>query len=241
LKDALSYIVFSDFDGTVSATDIGDALFSYFGDGQKCSDVYEEFLKGGINACECWSEICRTVPMLTKHEADAFVDGQTVTEGFHNFVQYCDGGSIPVYIVSDGFDVYVDRFLQRHHLDNLPRFTNSLVFENDGTLTPKFPFTDSECDRCANCKRNHVLTLSGPNHIIVYIGNGYSDRCPARYADIVFAKDELISFCENENITYHRFESFIDLLEKFRHIVERTKPKKKRTAELARNEVFSQG
>ena len=53
---------------------------------------------------------------------------------------------------------------------------------------------------CANCKRNHLLTKSGDESVIVYIGNGSSDQCPSRYADIVFAK-LLLTLREAENIT----------------------------------------
>jgi 2-hydroxy-3-keto-5-methylthiopentenyl-1-phosphate phosphatase len=110
-----------------------------------------------------------------------------------------------------------------------------------GGFTPSFPYSDAECAACANCKRNHLLTRSGDDHVIVYIGDGHSDCCPARYADIVYAKDTLLKYCEKENITYHRFETFRDVLRHFQHTVETTAPRKRRTAEMARNDIFMQG
>ena len=38
--------------------------------------------------------------------------------------------------------------------------------------------------------------------MIVYVGDGYSDRCPVQYADIVFAKGDLQTYCQEQNISY---------------------------------------
>lgn len=83
-----------------------------------------------------------------------------------------------------------------------------------------------------------MLTRSNDDQVIVYIGDGISDRCPVQYADIVFAKDSLVSYCETHNITFHRFNDFSDVLKKFRELVETKKPRKRRTAELARKDIF---
>jgi 2-hydroxy-3-keto-5-methylthiopentenyl-1-phosphate phosphatase len=144
-------------------------------------------------------------------------------------------------VVSDGFDVYISRVLEHAGLSSLPVFSNSAVYSNGGGITPSFPHSDAECTACANCKRNHLLTHSGEDDVIVYIGDGHSDCCPARYADIVYAKHTLLKYCEKENITYHRFDTFRDVLKSFQHIVETTAPRKRRTAEMARNDIFMQG
>ncbi len=83
-----------------------------------------------------------------------------------------------------------------------------------------------------------MLTKASDQQVIVYIGDGYSDRCPAQFADVVFAKGSLVGFCETNNITFHRFEAFADVLAKFRLMVEKGKPRKRRTAELARKDIF---
>jgi len=236
--DELSYIVFTDFDGTITVTDIGDALFGHFGDRQKCSDVFDLYRTGQITAKECWRRGCKTVPAVSKDELQSFALTHAVDGSFKEFVSYCTAKKIGVSVLSDGFDVYIDPVLKREGLDWLPRFSNTLQFNPDGTMEPVFPYPDANCDRCANCKRNHLLTNSGDHHVIVYIGDGYSDRCPVQYADVVFAKDSLVSFCETRNITFHRFETFADVLVKFTSLVEQRKPRKRRTAELARKEIF---
>jgi 2-hydroxy-3-keto-5-methylthiopentenyl-1-phosphate phosphatase len=123
----------------------------------------------------------------------------------------------------------------------LPVYSNRLSWSPEAGFTPSFPHSDAECRMCANCKRNHLLTRSSDQQVIVYIGDGHSDCCPARFADVVFAKQTLLKYCEKENITYHRFETYRDILKTFRHMVETSAPRKRRTAEMARNEIFMQG
>ena len=234
----LTYTVFTDFDGTIALKDIGDHMFAEFGEMQVCFDSFESYRRGEITARQCWQRGFETLRPVTREQFTAFAGAQSIDPHFRPFVDYCSSKKIPVTILSDGFDAYIDPVLTKERLEWLPRFTNIMTFHSDGTVTPEFPHTDAECTRCANCKRIHLLTGSGDDQVIVYIGDGISDRCPVRYADVVFAKDALVGFCETENITYHRFTSFADVLQKFTSLVETTKPKKRRTAELARKDIF---
>ncbi len=241
MRDELSYIVFTDFDGTITHNDIGDSMFEVFGNPEKCSEAFRETRDGKIGMPEGWRRSCATVESLSVAAFDSFVEWQAIDTGFHRFEQYCASKSIPIHIVSDGFDLYIRHVLDREQLSHLPFYSNELIIEAGGTLTPHFPYTDAECTMCANCKRNHLLTKSGDDSVIVYIGNGSSDQCPAKYADVVFAKGSLLTYCERENITYHRFESFDDVLSRFKAIVEMGRPRKRRTAELARKDIFMRG
>ena len=233
MSEPLSYIVFTDFDGTITLRDIGESLFRVFGD--------PEHVVTSQGAEAYWRSTCETVTSLTPEVFDSFLEDQEIDGSFRRFEELCSRNGIPIYILSDGFDVYIEQVLRRERLSHLPFFSNHLSIGRDGSVVPEFPYTDAECIMCANCKRNHLLTRSGENHVIVYIGNGQSDCCPARYADLVFAKETLLRFCERENITYHRFETFADVAKKFEELIASGKPRKRRTAELARKDLFMQG
>ncbi|MGA7161838.1 MAG: HAD-IB family phosphatase [Bacteroidota bacterium] len=241
MKDELSYIVFTDFDGTMTRNDIGDGMFKVFGNPQESAEAFRESSEGLISVQESWRRSCATVESLSRDAFYSYVESQEIDTGFHRFERYCSGKSIPIHILSDGFDLYIRHVLQREQLSHIPFYSNELVIEPGGTITPSFPYTDAECIMCANCKRNHLLTKSGDENVIVYIGNGFSDQCPSRYADVVFAKGTLLRYCERENITFHRFETFDDVLSRFIEMVDGGRPRKRRTAELARKEVFMRG
>ena len=48
-------------------------------------------------------------------------------------------------------------------------------------------------------------------YYVVYIGNGLSDRCPSKYADLVFAKGELLDYCREEGVESTQFQNFRDI------------------------------
>jgi len=146
-------------------------------------------------------------------------------------------------------DYYIRRILEANGVGKVPFFSNELILENVPAspgvrMRGVFPYTDETCDRCACCKRNHILTLSGEDDIIVYIGEGYSDRCPSRYADVVFAKSELLEYCRAEGIPAREYTDFSDVqsgLEKLLSGAGKRGLKKRRQAELARKEVYLGG
>ena len=234
---------YCDFDGTIAVHDVGARMFRTFG-GREAEETVLEYLSGAINARECFVRECRAVPHLTKEEFLKFVDQFELDPGFPRFVEFCEGRGIPVTVVSDGFDLYVRRLLESNGLGRLMSIANHVEFvESEGRsrMVPSFPYRDAECDQCANCKRNHLLTLSADDDIIVYIGDGFSDRCPVRYADIVFAKRSLITYCQGQNITYHAFQTFDDVRQRLESLVEGKHLRSRREAAMARRDVFKSG
>jgi len=244
--------VFIDFDGTVTRRDVGDAMFEQFG-GQSSTEAVQQYLQEKISAVECFRRECEACGEVDKPELDKFLDSQEIDSTFPEFIDYCNAQTFECRIVSDGMDYYIERILNRKGLGTIPIFSNRLDLRPvDGLskvrFSPSFPFTDEICDRCACCKRNHLLSLSSDEDIIVYIGEGYSDRCPARHADVVFAKDDLREYCRKENISYHEYRTFSDVKQRLQQLQEKSGTRahrvglrKRRQAELGRREVFMGG
>ncbi|MCX6133978.1 MAG: MtnX-like HAD-IB family phosphatase [Ignavibacteriales bacterium] len=235
--------VFSDFDGTIALEDVGSQLFRRFA-GSKADEIVLHLLDGTISARECLTQECGAVEDAPLGELEQFVNQFSLDPAFEVFVEFCRHRNIPVVVLSDGLDFYVDRLLRKHGLGDLPYFSNHLDLVDHGGVTklvPSFPHTDAECLTCGNCKRNHLLTLSGDDDIIVYIGDGISDRCPVRFADIVFAKGRLIRYCQEQNISYHEFNTFDDVRRRLETILQQKRIRKRREAEMARRDVFAQG
>ena len=83
--------------------------------------------------------------------------------------------------------------------------------------------------------------MSGDDDIIVYVGDGISDRCPVRYADIVFAKHGLVPYCQEQNISYHDYSHFGDVQVRLEKFLQQKRIKKRREAAMARRDLFMQG
>jgi 2-hydroxy-3-keto-5-methylthiopentenyl-1-phosphate phosphatase len=95
--------------------------------------------------------------------------------------------------------------------------------------------------KCGCCKRNLLMNMSGDDEISVYIGDGFSDACVSKYADVVFAKKSLASYCWKNNITYFEYSDFGDIKKKVEKLLQKKVIKPRMNARVNRKNVFIQG
>jgi len=244
--------IFTDFDGTITRRDVGDALFAHFG-GSRALEAVREYIAGRISAVECFRRECAACGSVSLAELHSFLDQEEIDSSFPEFVTFCRREALHLSVVSDGMEYYIRRILGRFGLDDLDVHANILSLVADGSgagvrFVPQFPNRDEVCDRCASCKRNYLVTASADDDLIVYIGEGYSDRCPVQFADLVFAKDDLRNYCREENISSFEYTSFDDIRNRLTKLLDARRPdgsiagvRKRRQAELARHDLFIGG
>jgi 2-hydroxy-3-keto-5-methylthiopentenyl-1-phosphate phosphatase len=116
-----------------------------------------------------------------------------------------------------------------------------VLHEDKKSFHLEFPFSDSDCTKCGTSKRNLLMNMTGDDEISVFIGDGFSDACVVNYADIVFAKKSLASYCWKNNITYFDFNDFGDIQRKIEKILHQKNIKHRQTAKLKRRDVFLRG
>lgn len=228
-----------DFDGTISKIDVGDELFRKFGNEEVTNQIINDLIKDQISSRECWTRLCENAGIVNIYEWDKFIDNVEIEESFKLFVQYCNQHSFDLFILSDGFDYYIKRILIRQKLAHLKFFSNSLFISPEGYLVPSFPYFNENCRGSANCKRTHIIEYSGENDYTFYIGDGISDKDPIEYVDFIFAKDDLLKYCEKQRITYYRFKDFNDVIEKLNELKSKKRLKKRHQAELKRREAYT--
>lgn len=237
--------IFLDFDNTISQGDVGDALFEQFG-GEVCLQYDREYREERLTAKECIRKKCAACGEIDWRALEAFVDSRSIDPSFPEYIDFCKTHGLDCTIVSDGFDYYIGRMLRRFNIHDVPFFANTLEFEltDSGAmvrLVPSFPYDDEECTRCACCKRNIIISRSGEEDVIVYVGDGYSDRCPVQYADVVFAKPELQDYCQRHNISYYEYRTFNDVRARLEELLRRKRVHKRHTAEANRQALFLAG
>jgi 2-hydroxy-3-keto-5-methylthiopentenyl-1-phosphate phosphatase len=232
--------VFVDFDGTITMEDTGDAVFTKFGQSRKVRQVVNDLLNDRISARDCWLKLCKSVNYVDKKELDDFILQIEIDKTFHSFVKYCDKHNIKLFILSDGFDYYIDLILKREKLNHLKVFSNKLRINENNTLIPAFPYYDSSCTTSANCKRNHIINNSADEDYTVFIGDGNSDKYTVHFCDFIFAKDDLLKYCEKERITFFPFKNFNDVIDRMETLRMKKRLKKRYQAELRRREIYIQ-
>ncbi len=209
-------LIFTDFDGTLAQNDVGDAFIKTFGDWPECEKAVQRWLRGEVSSREYYETATATV-RVQREQLNGFCDAQPLASGFLEFAAFCRQQNWPLVVLSDGLDYYIRRLLSRHELD-LPVFANHLEFAPPDRITISFPYFVHSCGKCANCKGYHVRRLAGAQGEIVYIGDGYSDRCGAQEANIIFAKHDLAKWCEENRRRYFQYENFEQVLSRLQDL-----------------------
>ena len=231
--------IFIDFDGTITTTDVGENIFLKFGNEERVKRIIEDLLSEKISSKECWLSLCESVYQINKNELDSFIDDIKIDPGFKEFIGFCKKNEIAHFILSDGFDYYIKRILEKEGLSDIKYYSNKLQIINN-KLIPSFPHHDIDFPGSANCKRNRIINNSGDEDYTVFIGDGNSDKYTVHYCDFIFAKNDLLKYCEKERISYYPFENFNDIQNIMMKLLSRKRLKKRYQAELKRREAYIQ-
>ena len=200
--------VLTDFDGTITRTDVAEAILDEFAPATWW-DIEELHRARTIGTRE---SMVRQFALLHAKQSDLlrFVDEHVeMDEGFPDFAAYCEGRGILLEIVSEGLDFYIRHLMRKWDL-RIPVRTNHAVFD-EGNIRIEYPWADATCTLCGTCKLLRLFQLRTEGYRIAYVGDGHSDLCPAIEADVLFAKAELAQLCEEEDIRYRKFDGFADI------------------------------
>ena len=231
--------IFLDFDGTITKNDVGEEIFRKNLSEGLVNKIVEELITDKISSRECWERLCELSLIKDKNGFDDLILSQEIDPTLHRFVEYCEANSFQLYVLSDGFDYCIDKILKRENLSHLKVFSNKLILTDDGKLIPSFPYYNADCRSSANCKRNHIIENSGEEDYSVFIGDGNSDNDAIQYVDFIFAKDDLLKYCEVQRITYFPFKNFDDVAVRLNELMLKKRLKKRHQAELKRREAFT--
>jgi 2-hydroxy-3-keto-5-methylthiopentenyl-1-phosphate phosphatase len=108
-------------------------------------------------------------------------------------------------ILSSGFVELIEPVLEREGISGLDVLANRLDARPEGW---RVRWRDeAHCAECGEpCKRG---ALSGDD--VVYVGDGYSDRCAALSARRVFARDGLAAYLDRRGIPYEHYRDLRDV------------------------------
>jgi 2-hydroxy-3-keto-5-methylthiopentenyl-1-phosphate phosphatase len=203
--------IFCDFDGTVARRDVGYHLYHHFSGGRNDA-LLPDWKAGRLSTRECMrleSEMVRGTP----EDIFRFLDQFDLEPTFPEFARVCRENDVPIVIVSEGLDIYIKRLLANYGPDHFNVKCNIGHLESGG-IRIEFPYEYRVCPGCGNCKAARIEEFRaqvGGACTVVFVGDGYSDACGARAADLVFAKKDLVRYCQAEGILYNEFSSFEDV------------------------------
>jgi 2-hydroxy-3-keto-5-methylthiopentenyl-1-phosphate phosphatase len=196
-----------DFDGTLTDRDTLDLLAHRFAPGS-----FEE-AEAHLDAGE-W-----TLHDVIRHEFEGMrVDEAAVLDvlrtevrlrpGAAELVDFCRERFVDAVVVSSGFHEVIEPFLAWNGIF-LPVVAHRAAFSREGTV---LTFLERDvCGRCGEpCKRVALPALAR-GRSVAYAGDGYSDRCGAAAADLVFARASLAEHLRREGVAFTPFDDLYDV------------------------------
>ncbi len=188
-----------DWDGTATETDTVALLMGEFGD----LGVYRRTgreMGRSLTHDEALAASFATVQAPLDDVVRWLVENVRVRPGFAALVE-----EYRPLVVSSGAHELIEPILRREGVA-VDVLANRVDARPEGW---RLSFRDgSVCPECGEaCKRAAL-----PSHDVVYVGDGYSDRCAALAARRVFATGSLADELEHRGVAYERFQDLHDVV-----------------------------
>jgi 2,3-diketo-5-methylthio-1-phosphopentane phosphatase len=201
----VSRLIVVDFDGTITERDTLDEMCRIYAPAEWAaaeSDLQQRTMTlREVIAAEF-------APIRGDHDTivSETVDRAEIRAGFADFVRAAEEAGDRIVIVSSGFESVIRPVLEREGLGHLEVVAHDVRFTPDGGVVD---FRHGEpCPICGEeCKRSVVDGMRDGREV-AYVGDGYSDRCASKAADIRFARRALAQHLDREGVGYIRFDDF---------------------------------
>jgi len=206
-----------DFDNTISRGDVLDGVIERFAADDRWRRLEEDWESGRLSTRDCLDGQLRNLRGTWAQFAE-HLDTVELDPGFTPLLALAQRESIELLIVSDNFDLFLGHILTQRGFGGVPFRANHLEIAA-GQVVPSFPYHRNACPLCAHCKSTHFLPPHDDGRTIVYIGDGRSDLCPARHADIVFAKASLKRYLTAEGVAHIAFDGLTEVTRELQKII----------------------
>lgn len=200
--------IYCDFDGTITKTDTTDHVLERLA-GPSWLDLEDDWLSGRLTAAQCMRG---QIALIEADQAtlDAVLDSLEIREGFADFAAWTEKHHMPLTIISDGVDYFINRILQRHGLGHIPIFSNHLEIDA-ACFHLEQPLARAGCASGSGVCKCSIVAAQPTAPTTVFIGDGRSDFCVSHRADLVFARDKLATYAAERGQAFIPFNDFRDV------------------------------
>jgi 2-hydroxy-3-keto-5-methylthiopentenyl-1-phosphate phosphatase len=202
--------VLTDFDDTAAQQNVAELLLNRFGH-PSWQEVRRRFRAGELTLKD-YQEITFRHIQADRLTMRTYVKEQAnLRPYFGELWRYCQERNIPVAVVSQGLDFYIEALLEKEGFTQVPVYSVNTSFNGNG-IEYHYHHTYPGQEHRGNSKGLIVERYQQQGHQVIYIGDGRSDFEAAERADLVFAHSVLAQECQREGVPYRDFKDFGDVL-----------------------------
>jgi len=205
-------LIICDFDGTACSVDMGSKILDRFA-GKGWREIDRAFSTAEIGSRVAYMKLAELLRGSEKLMVEFVHTHAGLDPYFADFYRFCMERGYDLKIASDGLDFYIATILHKYNLSDIEFFSNTATFGPGDGLSIGFPHVNHLCGRCGTCKTNIVKGYAAAYDRIIYIGDSYSDVCPAKTADLVFAKYILYDKCQKNGTACIPYQNFRDIMD----------------------------
>jgi 2,3-diketo-5-methylthio-1-phosphopentane phosphatase len=204
------FIIYSDFDNTITKYDILDKIieekFSY----EKDKEVENLLLINEMKYENYLLDFFEGIEYDLHNLSQSVIDTE-----FHSFYKWTKQHNIDFYVVSSGFKTVIK------HL--LPYLEDNIIFGNDVDIINnkwKVKMYD-EVNNCSINKNSIIKSLIKPEHKTIFIGDGLTDFAVVDNVDYLFCKKDslLHAKCIKQNHKHFVFNDFCDIIREITFLI----------------------
>ena len=207
-------LVFFDFDNTITPFDVLDDIVKRFSIDKKWMTFEDAWRQGRIGSRACLKGQLESV-RVSKGSLQRYLSRIKIDPHFPAIFSMLKREGIKPVVLSDSFTPIIEHILRNNGIRGVSIYANNLRFLNY-KLIPSFPYQNKHCRRCAHCKKKNLLKKGIRDKIILYVGDGLSDVCPAECSDVVFAKGSLLKHFRDKKRLCVAFKSLDDIYNYFK-------------------------
>jgi 2,3-diketo-5-methylthio-1-phosphopentane phosphatase len=209
-------LIACDFDGTVTVRDTLHVIVERYGTPGLWAALQPRLTAGELTVEQAMEAEFAAVRATWDEVRTLVLDQAPVRPGFHELVAWSRQRGHRLVIVSNGFRRVIDVVLDAAGVDGLEVVSHDARFTSSG-CTLLWSQRGERCALCRRaCKRHDLGRMRGDGERLVYLGDGISDRCAARMADVIFARDGLAEFLAGEDVPFVPFEDFHEVRRRLR-------------------------
>ena len=205
--------VLTDFDDTAAAQNVAELLLHEFAH-PSWTDVRERFRAGELTLKD-YQEEAFLLTTADKISMQSYVrSNANFRPHFAELSAFCRAHSIPMCIISQGLDFYIQALLDGCGQSDMPVYAVATDFDGQGRVSGyRYDFAYPDAPHLGNSKALIVRRFREQGHHVFFMGDGRSDFEAGEVADTVFAHRQMAAMCDEAGIEFAPFTDFGPVLE----------------------------